>query len=221
MKDVVLSKDLPMLRVEYDGASQSLFGKLPNTPDFGTYVDAPGAADLWLYEDTIDIAGMTVEDMTFFPISGDVQRPATSMGVIDGFATEFILVTVSPLPTDEIGTYITDLNMWNHLPGQFLNGGSFQNIMWGKAWVWTRNTTLIQNFGVAVNTSLLGSGEPTNGDKLYVYRMVRITAPVNPGLAEFPACRLLLSGQLKKEDEYKQIMRMRRTYELQQSYDED
>jgi len=48
-----------------------------------------------------------------------------------------------------------------------------------------------------------------------------LVAPTAAGTAEFGAGRLLISGQLKEEAQYEQIMRMRRTYELQQTYDED
>jgi hypothetical protein len=68
----------------------------------------------------------------------------------------------------------------------------------------------------------MGSGEPTNGDRLYVYRIAAlIGATPASGFAELPSVRLLIAGQLREEAEYQQIMRLRRSYELQQSYDED
>ena len=93
--------------------------------------------------------------------------------------------------------------------------------MWGKAWTWTLNTNLLQNFAVAVNTTMLGSGQATNADKLYVYRCVRAIAPLAPGFIELPAVRLLMSGQIREENDLSQIMRMKRVYDLQQSHDED
>ena len=220
MKDVVLTKDLPYLRIELGPLNTIIDGgKLPDTPDWGSYVDD---GDLFIHESIIDINGLTmVEDMTFYPMSGDVQRPATSMGLTEGYVQEFILVTCAPVEWTQ--NELTDLNMWNHLPGQFATNNTFQNIIWGQAWTWTRNQNLIQNFGVAVNTTLCGSGEPTNGDRLYVYRLARLITPTGAegSYVELPACRLLLAGEVKEEAEYQQIMRMRRTYELQQTYDED
>jgi hypothetical protein len=220
MKDVVLSKNLPYLRIE-NGPFGSIIdgGKLANTPDWGSYTDD---GNLFVHESTIDVTGLTtIEDMTFFPLSGDVQRPPMSMGLTESLVTEYILVCNAPV--DFSGTAMTSNNMPFTLPGQFAIANSFQNIMWGKAWTWTRNQNLIQNFGVAVNTTLCGSGEPSNGDKLYVYRIVRLHAPSGPEgtYVELPSVRLLLSGQVREEAEYQQIMRMRRTYELQQTYDED
>ena len=220
MKDVVLSKNLPYLRIE-NGPFGSIIdgGALPNTPDWGSYTDN---GNLFIHESTIDISGLTtVKDMTFYPMSGDVQRPAMSMGLTESFVSEYILVCNAPVTFDS--QKMTDLNMWNHLPGQFEISNTFQNIMWGQVWTWTRNNNLDQNFGIAVNTTLCGSGEPSNGDKLYVYRIARLHLPsgAEGTYIELPACRLLLAGEVGEEAEYQQLMRMRRTYELQQGRDED
>jgi hypothetical protein len=223
MKEVVLEKDLPYLAVEVAAGTlqQTLAPYLTGIPQTGHFENVGGAIDaLFVHEDTIDVAGLTNMELTFFPISGDVQRSATSLGLTEGIGVEWILVTRSPIK--KISQVVYGANpMIFALPGQFSNGGEFDNIIWGKGWTWVRNTSLVQNFGVAVNSTLLGSGEPTNGDKLYVYRMIRLIAPTAAGTAEFGAARLLISGQLKEEAEYEQIMRMRRTYELQQTYDED
>lgn len=223
MKDVVFEKDLPYLAIDVAAGSlnQSIGPPLPNTPMSGHWENVGGVIDaLFVCKEVIDIAGLTKMELTFFPTSGDVQRTAVSMGPTDAFATEWILVTRSPYDVEN-ALSITAPNMVFSLPGQLSNGGAFENFIWGQAWTWTRNTSLQQNFAIAVNTTLLGSGEPTNGDKLYVYRIIRLTTPTTPGIAEFGSARLLISGQLREEAEYEQLMRMRRTYELQQSYDED
>jgi hypothetical protein len=225
MKEVVLQKDLPYLAIDVAAGSlqQSLGPYLADTPMTGHFVlVGTGINALFVHQDTIDIAGMTNMELTFFPTSGDVQRSATSLGPTEGVAIEWILVTRSPIDLSGQPEQVYEANpMTFALPGQFSNGGAFENIIWGQGWTWVRNTSLIQNFAVAVNSSLLGSGEPTNGDKLYVYRIIRLSGPTDPGLAEFGSARLLISGQLREEAEYQQLMRMRRTYELQQSYDED
>ena len=219
MKEVVLMKELPYLRIEVHPVelTQTIFQELADTPQVGHWQEI--GADLYVHESTIDIAGLTKLEDTFYPLSGDVQRGAVSMGLCDGFLTEWILVTAYPIELRS--PYVTNLNMWNHLPGQLRGTTEFQNIMWGREWVYTRNTTLVQNWGVQVHTSMLGSGEPSNADKLYVYRVVRLTAPIAGGSTEIPAARLLLSGQVREEAEYSQIMRMRRSYELAQETDVD
>ena len=218
MKETVLMKDLPYLKIDVAPGTfaQTQGTNPPDTPLFGEWTES---SDLWIHASEIDVAGLTKQELTFFPISTDVQRPATSLGPTEGFVSEWIIVAASPIAYDD--TDITDANMFFFLPGQLSSTRRFNNMIWGKAWTWTRNTNLQQNFAVAVNTTLVGSGEPTNGDKLYVYRVVRLHAPTQPGSVELPAVRLLMAGQLKEEAEYAQIMRMRRVYELQEEYDED
>jgi len=220
MKDVVLMKNLPYLRIDVDpGLAQSV-GPVPaDTPELG-YWSLSGLPDpLFVHEDTIDIAGYVVDELTFYPIAGDVQRAATSLGATEGFLQEWVLVCAAPIEPRQ--AVLTQLNMWNHLPGQLKGTTEFQNIIWGRGYTWTRNTNLLQNFAVQVHSTLLGSGEPTNGDKLYVYRIVRLISATAPGSVELPAGRLLLSGQVREEADYSQIMRMRRVYELQQELDVD
>mgnify|MGYP001349285367 CR=1 FL=1 len=222
MKEVVLTKDLPYLRIDVDAGLAQSIGPVPsNTGDFGEYVQASGTNELFVHTSTIDIAGLTKQELTFFPIAGDCQRPASSMGVTQAFVVEWIIVAASPI--DFSGTTINTLNMWNHLPGQLPSTRSFENIMWGKAWTWTLNTNLLQNFAVAVNTTLLGSGEATNADKLYVYRLLFIYDTSSTGLTNVtvPPARVLFAISTKEEATYSYMMRLKRSYDLQQSPDVD
>ena len=135
-----------------------------------------------------------------------------------GWINEWIWVARSPTEYR-----FTAAAMKNLLMGQGATHTEFDNIVWGQSWTWAQNTAIVPQFGVAINTTLMGSGDATNGDKLYVYRLVSLAGPTpTPGsFVELPSVRLLLQGQLKSEAEYAQIMRMRRVYELQQGRDED
>ena len=211
MKDVVVDKDLGYLQIDNSGLTPSI--GLPSY-NMGQWNESN---DVFWMEQEIDIAGLTKQELTFFPLSGDVQRGPVSLGLTNGIITEWIYVTTSPHPIADDPTY----NLWN-LVGQGGSNTEFQNIIWGRAWTWVNNTSIPQNFGISVNTTSLGSGEPTNGDKLYVYRVVSMIGQTpGSGFAELGSVRIILAGQLREEAEYQQIMRLRRSYELQQSYDED
>lgn len=219
MKEVVLVKDLGYLQID-TAASTAAIG--PTSYGLGTWEAHPlGTTNVFIMREEIDIAGLTNMELTFYPIGGDVQRGPVSMGqafAAGGLINEWIYVTATPIeffPGPSAQTFT--------LPGQGSNTSEFTNILWGKAWTWVANASLPVLMGVGVNQTLLGSGEPTNGDRLYVYRVVSPLA-FSAGVgtfAELPNVRLILSGQLREEAEYSQIMRMRRSYELQQSYDED
>ena len=217
MKEVVLSKNLGYLQLD-TALPAAAIG--PTNYGMGTW-ETSTVGNLFVMKEEIDIAGLTNLELTFYPLAGDVQRGPTAMGLAfatQGIINEWIYVTASPM--DE---RVSPQFMTFNLPGQGTNPTEFQNIIWGQSWTWAENTSVPSNFAIAVNTTLMGSGEPTNGDRLYVYRLVAPLAytPTPGSFAELPSVRLLISGQLKEEAEYAQIMRMRRTYELQQTYDED
>jgi len=217
MKEVVLTKNLGYLQMLTDGLTAQIG---PNSYDMGTW-KLGSTSNVFVMKEEIDIAGLTAQELTFFPLGGDVQRGPTAMGLAfqeQGIINEWIYVCSSPMD-ERVGV---NFQTWN-LVGQGASPTEFQNVLWGRAWTWVRNSSVPSNFAVAVNSTLMGSGEPTNGDRLYVYRIVSTGSYVpTPGsYAELPSVRLLISGQLKEEKEYQQLMRMRRTYELQQSYDRD
>ena len=233
MKEVVLQKDLPFLELEVELGTNAII--IRNTrPDAYAYnlgswtrLGSKGAGFNFIHSSVIDVAGYTGEDMTFFPLAGDVQRGATSLGLTTGFLTEWILASTVPIINSSFSS-LSSLNMWNTLPGQFSQGQDtesgidFDQIIFGQMNIYTKNNNLDQNWGVRIHTTSTGSGAATNGSKIYVYRVVRLDDATAPGFhATIPSARLLLSGQLREEAEYAQIMRMRRSYELQQSYDED
>ena len=233
MKEVVLQKDLPFLELEVELGTNEIIIRNTRPDEYAynlgswTRLASKGTGHNFIYEDVIDVAGYTGEDMTFFPIAGDVQRGITSLGLTTGYITEWILASTVPIINSSLSS-ITSLNFPFTLPGQYTQGNDtessidFGQLIFGRLNVYTQNTNLNQNWGVKVHTSSLGSGAATNSSKIYIYRVIRLDDAVAPGFfATIPSGRLLLSGQLREEAEYAQIMRMRRSYELQQSYDED
>ena len=216
MKEVILTKDLGYLQIDNAGLIPAIG---PTTTGIGNWQQAPNNTFYMVEE--IDIAGLTAQELTFFPLGGDVQRGPTSIGLTGGIINEWIVVAASPIDPASV----IPAQMLFELPGTGRTNPitEFQNIIWGQGWTWVLNTSIPQNYGVAINTTLLGSGEPTNGDRLYVYRFVSIVGytPAVGTFAELPTIRLILSGQIREEAEYQQLMRLRRTYQLQQSYDED
>jgi len=218
MKEVVLTKNLGYLQMVTDAATASIG---PTTYNMGTWEPAT-LSNVFVMREEIDIAGLTQQELTFYPLAGDVQRGPTATGLAyttQGYINEWILVTASP-----IDDRTNPQSMSWTLPGQANTlETEFENLIWGQGWTWAFNTSVPSNFAIPINTTMLGSGEPTNGDRLYVYRIVSSVAhvPTPASFAELPSVRLLISGQLKEEADYSQIMRMRRVYQLQQSHDED
>lgn len=215
MKEVVLSKVLGYLQID-EGAPVPEIG--PSDSGMGTWFKDSNNT---FYQATeIDITGLTVQELTLFPTSGSVQRGPVNLGLGTGIISETIIVTITPrslVPPTPQDMYMRPIGL------DVSDTEEFQNIIWGRSWTWNANTSLPGNFGVPVNVTDIGSGSPTNGDTLYVYRYVSVlgyTAGAGR-FAEIGPARVILTGQLREEPEFQQIMRLRRSYELQQSYDED
>lgn len=217
MKEVVLDKLLGYLQID-EGAPVPEIG--PNTSGAGTWIK--GSNNTFYQATEIDITGLTVQELTFFPTSGSVHRGPINLGLGTGIISEQILVTITPIQSARVPPSPGQMFM-RPFGLDLADEMEFQNILWGRAWTWNANTALPGNFGVPVNITDLGSGSPTNGDTLYVYRFISVTGfTAGAGrFAEVGAARVILTGQLREEPEFQQIMRLRRSYELQQTYDED
>jgi len=215
VKEVILTKDSGYLQIDNTGVLPAIG---PTSHGIGNWVRSP--ANVFYQALEIDIAGLTAQELTFYPLSGEVQRGPVSIGLTNGFINEWVFVTASPIdPESAIPAY---MNFGLLAAGATSPITEFQNVLWGRAWTWALNSSIPQNFAVQVNTTSLGSGEPTNGDRLYVYRFVTLNGQTpGVGFAEVPDLRVILSGQVREEAEFAQLMRMRRTYQLQQTYDED
>ncbi len=217
MKEVVLDKLLGYLQID-EGAPVPEIG--PSTSGAGTWIK--GSNNTFYQATEIDITGLTVQELTFFPTSGSVQRGPVNLGLGTGIISEQILVTITPIVSSRVPPSPGQMFM-RPFGLDLADEMEFQNILWGRAWTWNANTSLPGNFGVPVNITDLGSGSPTNGDTLYIYRFISVigyTAGAGH-FAEVGAARVIITGQLREEPEYQQIMRLRRSYELQQTYDED
>jgi hypothetical protein len=218
MKEVVLTKNLGYLQLDTANVTAAIG---PTTYGMGQW-ETTTLTNVFVMKEEIDVAGLTAQELTFFPLAGDVQRGPTALGLAyqtGGVITEWIYVTAAP-----IDFRVNNATMLYNLVGQGSTCDTeFQNVIWGQAWTWAFNASVPSNFALPVNTTMMGSGEPTNGDRLYVYRVVSTLGftPAPGSFAELPSVRLLISGQLKEEQEFQQIMRMRRSYELQQLFDED
>jgi hypothetical protein len=212
MKEVVLHKDLGYLQIDNTGVQVAIGPTRYGVAGSWKQTNF----NLFVMEEQIDISGLTDMTFTFFPTGGDVQRGGpVSLGLTGGFITESIFVTSSPV---KITTNFQAQTF--RLPLQA--NSEFKNIIWGRNYTWALDTSLPQNFGRQIHTSLIGSGEPTNSDTLYVYRILTLQARTpSIGFAEIPTCRLILTGQMKEEAEFQQLMRFRRSYELAQGYDRD
>ena len=72
---------------------------------------------------------------------------------------------------------------------------------------------------IPISDEQLGSLEPTASDRVYVYRVISITG--GDGVYNFYPVRFILRADAREEPEYQYLMRLKRSYELQQTLDRD
>jgi hypothetical protein len=75
---------------------------------------------------------------------------------------------------------------------------------------------------VLLHQNTFGSVMATASDIIYTYRIVRFAQVSDADRAlTLPACRHILAAEAKEEPEFQYLMRLMRSYELQNEPDED
>jgi len=192
-----------------------------NGGNMSTLIANPGYAVV-VQEDYFDLAGMTQREKTLFFKTVSIQEPYNPS--IEGGHTgddirEAIVLTTSPIPSDQL---LTEYALG---PGLFNSTTSWSQLVYYRFRNCVRTTdqgstailpTLSQNS--------MGSAYPTASDRVYIYRFIQAnnadqTAQFTSILV--PGCQVVLGADVKEEPEFQYLYRLMRSYELQQSHDED
>ena len=168
-----------------------------------------------------DLAGMTSREKTLFFKSAfvqDMQNPTHSNGAIGDSLFVYDLMTSSPLTTNQLIGFV--------LGGNFADsdaGLTFDQTIYGRIREYTIDVdTAAWGSFVLLGDHQLGSMSPTASDRVYSYRILFVGGGHSPNLqVTLLAARHVLSADVKEEAEFEYLMRLKRSYELQQSYDED
>jgi hypothetical protein len=168
------------------------------------------------YETYFDLAGLSIDDKTLFFTGASTQNayPAISQPAAPGnkVIIHDIMVT-KPLTEAEL----TTISIYGNFENTVL---TFDQTIYMRVRV--LNTDL-DNQAAAVMIPLfneqLGSLEPTASDRIYCYRIIGYSGA--DGVYNTYPVRYLLRAEPKEEAEYAYLMRLKRSYELQQRPDRD
>ena len=167
-----------------------------------------------------DLAGMSMEEKTlFFQAAGtqEVLNPQLyNVGVGDGVVLLDIM-TSSPMTPTEVVLFLLNANF----------SGSSANIGFDET-IFAR----VQAFSIHVDTGAyaggtlnsdnqLGSMKPTASDRVYSYRALIPGTPMAANRIDLSGCRHILQAIAKEESDYEYMMRLLRSYQLQQEPDVD
>jgi hypothetical protein len=213
--------EMKTLTKEHGLFQVNIAGGVATQTDFSQgYRLVDGTTGFFVSENYFDLAGMTLEEKTLFFEGATVQNlnnPSYSAGVAGESVQVIDIMSSVPLPDTVLDTYFVD--------GNFASSGSptFEQT------IYARNTFHVIDVDFAAagyfNTlfsNQIGSLMPTASDRVYTYRLIGITpTQVTPAIISVWPCRYILRASAKEEAEYEYIMRLKRSYDLQQRFDRD
>jgi hypothetical protein len=171
-----------------------------------------------------DLAGMSQREKTMFFEAATVQElysPIHVDGQVGDNIVVFDIMTSEPMNDAELLSFAASGNFATSQAGL-----GYQETIYARVrhYLVDLDTASWGTFILGTENQL-GSLEPTASDRIYTYRMIyvpKLNIPFSiPGKLTVYYARHIIRAEAKEEAEYRYLMRLRRSYELQQSYDED
>lgn len=203
---------------------------VPNTEDF-TFKTALGPYNnnwtklepkIFVSETYFDLAGLAMDEETIFPDAITVQRGQVG-GMADGRPGDSYLVydIMTSIPVDITTAYVGWALFGAGFPGTTLN---WEHVLYNRLQRYTLDIDTGQVFLMKADEAQSGSMMPTASDRVYSYRMVIIQpGPGTSTLSEVTTSpvRHVMQVTAKEEPTYEYMMRLKRSYDLQQTPDVD
>lgn len=175
-----------------------------------------------------DLAGLAIDDKTLFFEQAGVQTTLAPLANNTGAGDSCLimdLMTTRPLTDAQLVSTIS----YGNFAGNFAIDGqgplSFEETVYARTQMFVRHIdTSAWGYITLTDENYFGSMEPTASDRIYSYRLVLASQGTDPGdmdaLTIYPA-RHLLKAVAKEEPTYQYIMRLMKSYQLQQTPDVD
>ena len=207
-----LAKDHSYLVFTYDSGTRTI----TVSEGSGWRQVQSGTNDYAVSDTYFDMAGMTLEEKTLFIEAVAVQEGSNFEITGPTGAKLWVYDLVTSIPFD-----VSDWNYRFGLGFPQANGGAlnFEHVLYGRFRLFANDVDFAGTTPVMVTSDTFGSGQPTNSDRIYSYRILVPFGTVTAAIV--PPARHLILADAKEEAEYSQIMRMLRSYELQQEPDRD
>jgi len=187
------------------------------------WIDANGHVPLQndglMYASEIDLSGWAMNDFTFGTVRSQYQDPGiyesdTASGKVE------VMELISDIPLSNTKLIIAKNGMGVTVPGMLYAGRlDFKAVIYGNYRLYVPNSTLgLTNYLQLISSGSFGSKEPTASSTLYCYRIIRCTGLTTETL-NTPALRIGLFGAFYQEGDIDYLMRLKRSYQLQQLED--
>jgi hypothetical protein len=174
-----------------------------------------------LSEQVIDLAGLAIDDKTIFPVGITTQEayfPTMSAGAPGDQVWIYDLVTSIPLSQNSFDWGLVYLNGAG-FPGGILN---FEHVQYQRVRRFTLDLDTATAIPLKVGDEQSGSLAPSASDRLYSYKLVILYNLSSTVIGtSTPTSRILIRANTKEEPEYEYLMRLKRSYDLQNEPDRD
>jgi hypothetical protein len=175
-----------------------------------------------------DLAGMAMDDKTLFFEAAGVQTVLSPLANNTGAGDSCVimdLMSTRQLTDSQILLTVTFGNFAGNGTSDGQGPLSFEETIYARTQMFVRHVdTSAWGYITMTDENFFGSMEPTASDRIYSYRLV-IPSTGTAGtdmdqLTIYPA-RHLLKSTAKEEPTHEYLMRLMRSYQLQQSPDVD
>jgi len=186
-------------------------------------------AESFVSENYFDLAGMAMDDKTLFFEAAGVQTVLAPLANNVGTGDSAIIMDIMCTRQITDAQLIATLLYGNMAGNQGVSGSqgplSFEETVYARTQMFVRHVdTAAWGYLTMTDENFFGSMEPTASDRIYSYRLVflsALTGGTNTTEVTIAPARHLLKSSAREESDHKYMMRLMRSYQLQQSYDED
>lgn len=207
-----LAKELPALIVTRAGGVYTL--------NSGEYREPVPGIPQYVASTFFDLAGMSQQEKTLFFEAAALQEvlpPATTGATAGDGCVVVDIMTTTPMTDNQVIAFAGAGNIAGS-SAQI----SFGETVYGRIRVYNIDIdNAAGGYFIQLGDNQLGSLEATASDRIYVYRAVLFDDANNDGIMGTSAARYLLRVEAKEEPDHEYIMRLLRSYELQQNQDVD
>lgn len=208
-----MTKEFAQLSVDVAANTYTIISNEGNWREIG------GSPGLYVASTYFDLGGLTMEDKTLFFQGATVQelKNPTSFPATAGNNLQVgDIMSSVPLSDEEAATYLFGANFAVSNSSTL----TFDQTVYGRVRVFNIDLDNIAGgYMILLSDTQTGSLESTASDRIYCYRVVQYNG-ADTQFQLFPA-RYILRADAKEEPEYEYLMRLKRSYELQNEPDRD
>ena len=175
-----------------------------------------------------DLAGLAMDEKTLFFEAAGVQTVLSPLANNSGAGDSCVIMDLmSTRPLTDQQVILT--SVYGNFAGNTAIDGqgplSFEETVYARTQMYVRHVdTSAWGYITLTDENFFGSMEPTASDRIYSYRLISASqgdAPTDMDQLTIYPARHLLKSTSKEEPSYQYLMRLMKSYQLQQSPDVD